>query len=169
MCAHLVFAGASMSDADIALIPAKASQKPVITNLIQLYLYDMASQSPFPLDAEGRYEYNLLERFWEHPYLITKNREIAGFCLVINDCPVRKRTPCWFMAEFCVLRPYRRSGVGRYAVSAVFDRHPGEWEISWANDNKHANGFWPIVIPDMKNKQTVSFDGTDWVSVAFTT
>jgi len=157
-----------MVDRKIELVAANNAQKPVFENLIQLYLYDMAAQSEFPLNSQGRYAYDFLDRFWEHPYLILKNGGIAGFCIVISHCPIRERTPCWFMAEFCILRPYQRSGVGRSAMLAVLERHPGDWEISWRTDNTPASEFWQTVIPDMNNKQSVSFDGTDWVSVAFT-
>ena len=157
-----------MADQKVELVAANNVQKPVFENLIQLYLYDMAARSEFPLNAQGRYEYDFLDHFWEHPYLIQVKGEIAGFCMVISHCPIRERTPCWFMAEFCILRPYQRSGAGRSALVAVFERHPGEWEISWDNDNEAANGFWQSVIPDMNNKRSVSLDGTDWVSVAFT-
>ena len=157
-----------MADQTVELVKATRAQKPVFENLLQLYLYDMAAQNGFPLDPRGRYAYDLLDRFWEHPYLIRKNGEIAGFCMVISHCPIRERSPCWFMAEFCVLRPYQRSGVGRAALSAVLKRHPGDWEISWGRDNMPANGFWPSVILGATTRREVSFDGTDWVSVAFT-
>jgi predicted acetyltransferase len=152
----------------VELVAANPSQKPVFENLLQLYLYDMAAQSEFPLNAQGRYGYDLLDRFWEYPYLIQMNGKIAGFCMVISHCPIRPRTPCWFMAEFCILRPYRRLGAGRAALAAAFARHPGEWEISWGEGNTAANGFWPAVIPDMRSTRKVAFDGVDWVSVAFT-
>lgn len=157
-----------MSNQTVELIAANQTQKPVFANLIQLYLYDMAAQSVFPVNNQGRYEYSFLDRFWEYPYLILKNDEIVGFCMVISHCPIRERSPCWFMAEFFIMRPYRRSGTGRSALSLVLEKHPGDWEISWASDNQPANDFWPSVIPGTSNKKNVSFDGTDWVSAAFT-
>ena len=157
-----------MSDQEVHLVAADDAQKPVFQNLIQLYLYDMATQSEFPLDAMGRYEYDCLDRFWEHPYLVKRNGVIVGFCLVISHCPIRERTPCWFIAEFCILRPYQRSGVGRAALNSVLEKHPGDWEISWGTDNEPANGFWRAVLPDLSDSRSVSFDGADWTSVAFT-
>ena len=157
-----------MTDQTVKIVAADHTQKPIIENLLQLYLYDMAAQSGFPLNAQGRYEYDFLDRFWEHPYLIQKDGEIAGFCMVISHCPIRERSPCWFMAEFCILRPYQRSGTGRSALLAVFERHPGAWEISWGKDNEPAGSFWQSVTPKMNERRLVSFDGTDWVSTAFT-
>ena len=129
----------------------------------------MAAQSSFPLNPDGCYDYDLLDQFWEHPYLITQNNELAGFCLIISHCPIRNRSPCWFMAEFCVLRPYQGQGIGRAAVQAVLNRHPGDWEIAWSPENSPANAFWPKVIPARADPpQRIEFDGMDWTSVAFT-
>ena len=45
----------------VELVAAEHAQKPVFERLIQLYLYDMAAQSSFPLDANGRYKYDCLD------------------------------------------------------------------------------------------------------------
>lgn len=149
---------------------ADASQKPVIENLIQLYLYDMASVSAFPVNEQGRYDYDFLDRFWEHPYLIYLGGQIAGFSLVISGCPIRERTPCWFMAEFCVLRPYQRQGVGRSAFQSILTKHPGEWEIAWLKDNLTASSFWRASIPETSQlPEKIEFDGAEWASVSFDT
>ena len=156
-----------MTDFFVELVKVDHAQKSVIENLIQLYLYDMAAQAKFPLNAQGRYDYNFVDRFWEYPYLVRADGEIAGFCMIISHCPIRERSPCWFMAEFCILRPYQRAGVGRAAVSDALKRHPGDWEISWDTKNGPAAAFWQNVVPDLNETHKVSFDGTDWASVAF--
>lgn len=153
----------------LRLEAADGSQKPVVGNLIQLYLYDMAARAPFPVGESGRYGYDLLDRFWEHPYLLRLHGQIAGFALVIGHCPIRQRPPCWFMAEFCVLRPYWRRGVGRGAVRAILAQHPGDWEIAWSTANRPAAAFWQAVIPEARQPAIdVAFDGTAWTSVPFT-
>ena len=153
---------------DFELVAAEAADKPVFENLIQFYLYDMAAQSPFPVNSNGRYAYDMLDRFWEHPYLFRLNGDLAGFGLVIKDCPIRDRSPCWFLAEFCVLRPYQRLGLGTIALGAILDRHPGQWEIAWINSNMPAAEFWPSAIPALdRQEQQVHFDGMDWTSLSF--
>lgn len=89
------------------LVPAHPDQKPAIANLIQLYLHDMTEFMPFPVGDDGLYQYDFLDRFWRHPYFIMADNEIAGFALVVDECPLTGRTPCWFMAEFFVLKAYR--------------------------------------------------------------
>ena len=90
----------------VTLRRAATNHKPTIANLIQLYLHDMTEFMPFPVGADGRFEYGFLDRFWRHPYFIMQGDEIAGFALVVDECPLTGRAPCWFMAEFFVLKAY---------------------------------------------------------------
>lgn len=154
---------------DFKVVAVDASYKPVFGNLIQFYLYDMAAQSVFPVNSLGLYDYDMLDRFWEHPYLFYLNGEIVGFALVISHCPIRERSPCWFMAEFCVLRPYQRRGLGRAALRSILENHSGDWEIAWLTDNAPAAKFWLATLPDSDQRRNhVTFDANDWTSVSFT-
>lgn len=97
-----------------------------LDRLMQLYLYDMTDSMPFPVGSDGRFEYGFLDRFWRFPYLIYAGEEIAGFALVIDECPLTGRKPCWFMAEFFVLKAHRRKGTGHAALRAALALHPGD-------------------------------------------
>jgi predicted acetyltransferase len=152
------------------IVPATEDQKPIIANLIQLYLYDMTESMPFPVGADGRFEYDFLDRFWRFPYLIYAGDEIAGFALVIGECPLTGRKPCWFMAEFFVLKAYRRTGVGRAALKAALARHPGDWHIAVPHANAPAGAFWNTALTDRKPAQRdIRFDGDDWLLNEFAT
>jgi predicted acetyltransferase len=150
------------------LVTLGEGDKPLIANLIQLYLYDMSAVMNFPVGADGRYEYDFLDRFWQHPYAIRVDGELAGFALVIEECPVTGLKPCWFMAEFFVLRGYRRQGVGCEAVDAAIALHPGQWHIAALTDNEPATLFWDRVLEARDPKRTVvMFDDAEWVVSAF--
>lgn len=73
------------------------ADKTVIDRLMQLCLYDAASESPFPVGEDGRYAYDHLDAFWHRPYLIRVRGEIVGFALVIPDCPITGELKYWFM------------------------------------------------------------------------
>jgi predicted acetyltransferase len=157
-----------MTPSTITIVPATADQKPLIANLVQLYLYDMTESMPFPVGADGRFEYDFLDRFWRFPYLIYSNDEIAGFALVIDECPLTERRQCWFMAEFFVLKAYRRSGVGQAALTAITANHPGDWHIGVPLDNLPAQAFWSRTLaPYAPESRQISFDGSDWRLNAF--
>jgi predicted acetyltransferase len=50
------------------------------------------------------------------------------------------------VAEFFILRKYRRGGHGTAAAHAAFDRHPGQWEAAVARRNVGALAFWRKAI-----------------------
>lgn len=143
-------------------------ERPTIERLIQLYLYDMASEHPWPLEADGRYAYDFLDRFWQHPYLLMSDGELAGFALVIRGCPITGRDDCWFMAEFFVLRPYRRHGLGSEVVRRLLARHTGNWHVATLLSNEPALAFWSRALADHgPTIEGAAFDGDDWRVHAF--
>lgn len=145
------------------IVSATEDQKPVIANLIQLYLYDMTESMPFPVGADGRFEYDFLDRFWRFPYLIYAGNEIAGFALVIDECPLTGRKPCWFMAEFFVLKACRRHGIGRAALRAALALHPGDWHIAVPQANAPAKAFWTAALFEYAPRaREITFEGDSW-------
>lgn len=148
--------------------PATDADRPTIERLIQLYLYDMASEHPWPLEPDGRYAYDFLERFWQHPYMLLSDGELAGFALVIQGCPITGRDDCWFMAEFFVLRPYRRQGLGGAAARELITRHPGAWHVAALHSNEPALAFWAKSLFDYQPAlNAVALDGDEWRVHAF--
>ncbi|WP_332701287.1 GNAT family N-acetyltransferase [Devosia sp.] len=157
-----------MTQSEIRLVAATLEQKPVVANLVQLYLYDMTESMPFPVGADGRFEYGFLDRFWCFPYLIYAGDEIAGFALVIDECPLTGRQPCFFMAEFFILKPYRRRGAGQAAVAAALRAHPGDWHIAVPLANAAAMAFWSAALSRHEPRRSaINFDGDDWLLNAF--
>jgi predicted acetyltransferase len=52
------------------------------------------------------------------------------------------------MAEFFVMRKYRRRRVGWEAARKLFDRFPGEWWVMQEAENLPAQAFWRRLIGD---------------------
>lgn len=152
----------------VSIVGAAVDDKPVVANLLQLYLYDMTADLPFPVGRDGRFEYDYLDRFWQHPYLIFRDDELAGFALVIDTCPVTSAAPCFFMAEFFVLKAYRGQGVGKAAFEDIVRRHYGPWHIGVIDRNEGANAFWSRALA-ARGATTFShrFDGETWLIYEF--
>jgi predicted acetyltransferase len=51
------------------------------------------------------------------------------------------------MAEFFVMRKYRRMGIGRRAAIEVLGRFPGSWQVRQQLSNPAATTFWRTAIP----------------------
>lgn len=158
-----------MENPIVSIVGAAEDDKSVIANLIQLYLYDMTGDLPFPVGRDGKFDYDYLDRFWRHPYLIFANDELAGFALVIDICPVTSTAPCFFMAEFFVLKAYRGKGIGTAAFEDIVRRHRGPWHIGVIDRNEGANAFWSKALAARgATTFTQRFDGENWLIYEFT-
>ena len=131
--------------------PARLDDKPIIQCLMQLYLYDyMEFEAGLELDRHGLFNYNYLDHYWveagRHPFLIRVDGTLAGFALVRTLEPASDEHRWYSMAEFFVMRRYRRRGVGQAAACQVFDRFRGRWEVGQDATNPGATRFWRRVI-----------------------
>ena len=151
---------------DIQLTSALLTDRPRLQRMMELYLYDFTEFDAADLDEEGLYGYEYLDRYWVEPgrapFLVRADGKLAGFVLVMDNSFTGK--PGKMIAEFFVLRKYRRCGVGRAAAFAVFDSFPGHWEISEIAENTPAQKFWRRVIAQYTGEQyqEVLFDNNTW-------
>lgn len=132
-------------DLKIEVCVAELSDKPVLRNLMELYIYDFSEFELWDVDAHGLFGYRYLDHYWtdvdRFPFLIRSNGQLAGFALLH-----RLEDGVMSIAEFFVLRRYRRAGVGRAAVATLLDRFTGEWEVSVIEGNVGGLGFWGSVL-----------------------
>jgi predicted acetyltransferase len=135
--------------ARVTLRPVRQRDVPIVRRLVQLYVYDLVGER-WGVEADGTYAPRRWHRrFWRgddrHHFLVRVNGRPAGFALVRELLPVRG-VPSREMAEFFVLRTYRRRGVGTRVARALFHRFPGRWELSVLTWNVIARPFWRGVI-----------------------
>ena len=135
---------------------APAAQRPVLDRLLQLYLHDFSEFAPIgsphgEVGAEGRFTYPRVESYWQEighiPLLIRADDHLAGFALV-NQWSALERPLEHSVAEFFVLRKYRRARVGTRAALLIFRRYPGRWEVPVAWYNPPALAFWRSVTEE---------------------
>lgn len=138
--------------AGVEVIPAALSDKVVLRQLFQLYHYDFGEiLGRGDLNEHGFYDYTMhLDHYWtepeRYPFLIKLDGKWVGFVLVSKETYFPEREPGWVIAEFFVMRRYRRRGVGEYAARFAFDRFPGRWEVAQVPENTGAVAFWRKVI-----------------------
>ena len=123
---------------------AVLSDKAIVRRLVELYMHDFSEFNGRDVDAHGLFGYRYLDHYWtepsRHPFLIRVDDHWAGFAFVgsneVNE-----------IAEFFVLRKYRRRGVGLEAARSVVARFPGAWRIEQVRENRQARDFWRAAIP----------------------
>jgi predicted acetyltransferase len=135
----------------VTLEAATRADSVLLSNLLELYMHDLSAVFPIQLGPDGRFGYARLPLYWSepekrYPFLIKCGGSVAGFALVTRGSPVTDDPTDLDVAEFFVLRRYRRSGVGREAARALWDTIPGRWVVRVAEVNRGALPFWSEVI-----------------------
>lgn len=122
----------------------------VVGRLLELYLYEFTDIDGRDIGEDGRFGYRWLEEYWRgagrYPFLIRVDGKLAGFALVMERCLLHPDASGHLIAEFFVLRKYRRKRVGTEAAEWLFSRFPGPWEVAEHGANVTAQAFWRQVI-----------------------
>jgi predicted acetyltransferase len=128
------------------IIPASEEQSPILANLLELYAHDFSEFHALELNADGRFGYPLLPLYWRdsnrHPFLVQVDSNLAGLVLVKQGSEISSDPTVWDMAEFFIVRRYRRKGVGTDVAHDVWRQFPGCWEIRVMDSNRPAIDFW---------------------------
>lgn len=144
----------------VGVTPAALHDKPVLRRLLELYKHDLSEFTGEDVDAHGLFGYRYLDHYWTeparwpfllrvHPAAATAGASggrLAGFALVTDLTLLPESAGGHDLAEFFVLRAYRRRGVGGVAARQIFDRFPGPWEVRELAENAPAIAFWRRVI-----------------------
>jgi predicted acetyltransferase len=140
---------------NVALVEASPSAEPLLDRLMQLYAYDFSEFMPSDVDELGRFAGGAAlatcwQEPWRHAYLIRVTPEdgnhIAGFAILDERSRLTGDPDVADVAEFFVLRRYRRQGVGLAAAAAAFALFPRRWEVRQTAANLVATAFWRRAI-----------------------
>jgi predicted acetyltransferase len=128
---------------------ARPEDAAILRNLGELYAHDFSGITGAELDEHGRYDADFWEGCWgggKTPYLLRVDGHLAGFAVVAQGSRLTDDPAVWDVAEFFVVRRWRRQGVGTETASVLFRRHPGTWEVRVREGNEAARGFWKAAI-----------------------
>jgi predicted acetyltransferase len=127
---------------------APVEQKSVLRNLLQLYIHDFSEFAGFDLDDHGFFRYSYLDYYWmedgRFPFLVQVDGKLAGFVFIRGEDLAS--SPRYSVAEFFILRKYRRHGIGERAAREVFGRFPGRWSLTVDLRNEAGLPFWRKVL-----------------------
>lgn len=130
----------------IEIIPAKIEQKPIIANLLELYAYDFTEFFDFDIGDNGFYGYEWLHLYWTEPnrfpYFIYVDEKLAGLVLVQKGSPISDDKEIYDIAEFFIMRKYKRKKIGTNVAIKVWEMFKGNWQVRVLFENKIACSFW---------------------------
>lgn len=137
---------------EIELARAGFPERELLFRLLQYSLYEESARDGNEIGADGLFAYPRFDGYFTDPdreaYLILgkDGGRLLGFAM-LHPYPIVFPFR-YSVAEFMVLPPYRRQGVGRAAALACFRTHPGTWEVSPSLGSEGAYRFWERVIED---------------------
>ena len=142
---------------------ASAADREWLTNVYPFYLHDLSEfdEHYYTLNDRGLWEPDHLPSWLQddidHPLIIRQSETRVGFALV-NEAPSVDMMPGFRfrLAEFFILKRYRRTGIGLRAAHALFDRFRGRWQLSILARNAPAITFWRRVLGDRASLQEES-------------
>ena len=144
----------------IEVLPATTEQEPVLANLLELYAHDFSEFSDLKIGLDGRFSYEPLLLYWREsnrfPFLVRANGDLAGFVLVQQGSQVSGAGEIWDVAEFFVLRGYRRHGVGLRVAHDVWRMFTGPWEVRVTDKNPVARAFWQRAVSEFTGARAES-------------
>ena len=126
----------------------------LLANLLELYIHDLSAVFPaIELGESGRFGYEKLGLYFSDPerylaFVVRSAGRVAGFALATRGSPVTNEPRAFDVAEFFILRRYRRSGVGRRAAELLWNRLPGTWTVRVSEGNVGALSFWTRVVQE---------------------
>jgi len=142
---------------EVVLEVATSSDASLLSNLLELYIHDLSEAFPnVELGDDGRFGYPMLPLYWSErerrfAFLIKCQGRVAGFVLATRGSPAIEDPDVLDIAEFFVLRRYRRSGVGHRAAVLLWNRLLGKWTVRVSEANRGALLFWGGVIAEFTN------------------
>ncbi len=166
---------AEAQSGQVEVVPARLDEELIVANLLELYIHDFSEFKGLEIGADGRFGYNPLSLYWSelgrYPLLVRVEGKLAGVVLVKRGSEVSGNDEVWDMAEFFVLRGYRRRGIGTRIAHEVWTRFPGMWEVRVMQSNVPAHQFWGRAISLLTGKENqptrVEKDGKCWTLFSF--
>jgi predicted acetyltransferase len=134
----------------IEIRPIEIDERPILRQMMELYQYDFSEFDGTDLSPVGIFDYPYLDLYWTEPermpFLVRVDGKLAGFLLVARYNYLTGEKDAWVLAEFFIMRKYRRKGLGEFVARNIFDRFPGNWQVSQIPENAQATSFWRKVI-----------------------
>ena len=161
----------------VSLDQASEADSALLSNLLELYIHDMSEVFPHvQLGPDGRFGYSRLPLYWSEPdrrfaFVIRCDGKVGGFILVTRGSPAETDPNVLDVAEFFVLRQYRRAGTGREAAALLWNRLHGRWIVRVLEKNAPALAFWRETIATFTGRRfderRLTTGPNDWRVLSF--
>ena len=110
-------------------------------------------------DSEVMRYIGKFRKYWDDPnafpFLIRYDGELAGFAIV-NKSGSEPGID-YLMAQFFIMRKFKRQGIGRQVAYQCFDRFSGVWEVMVFPGCESTYRFWRAVIKHYSTQPPIEY------------
>ena len=135
---------------NIEIRKAGIREKPVLRNLMELYRYDSSEFDGEDVGEHGLFVYRYFDHYWtepgRHAFLVRVDGQAGRICYGQRRLELTKASRIHSIAEFFIMRKYRRQGIGTTVARRILDMFPGRWRVAEEEANTPAQAFWRQVI-----------------------
>ena len=125
---------------EFQIIKASKEYKDILGNLMQFYFYDFSEFVKCDVEDNGLYRaYEYFDDYWNEenhrfPYLVKQDGKYIGFVLVRL---IESEEENYFsIAEFFIMKKYRRNGIGQSVANKIIELDRGQWQVFQIEKNK---------------------------------
>ena len=148
---------------DIYLTKVKKEEKEILYRLLQYSLFEESENDLNEMNEQAEFEYKYFDAYFtdddRYAYFIKEKEtnKLLGFSLVNEH--VQKFENGHSIAEYLVIPKYRRNKIGKNVAFEIFNRFPGNWEVSPSYNSEKAYLFWKHVIEEYTKNNYKFEDG----------
>ena len=129
----------------IRMEAVQASQRELLWNINQKYLYEMTNYYDDPMDEEGNYHYGHFDEYFSDPrrkaFFLYNEETLVGFAMLCPYSYINRDTD-YTLAEFTIFPAFRKNNYAMEASARILSRYSGRWEIKYNENNTAAKKLW---------------------------
>ena len=103
--------------AHLEVIRAAPEERPILENLLELYIPDFSQFHSVDVGPDGKFGYPDLPLYWlepeRHPFLARMNGKLAGFALVRRVASIHDKKTVWTWRSFLFFAECASAGLER--------------------------------------------------------
>ncbi len=140
------------------------SEKETLENLYSLYLHDLSEYTnDLEVSTNGLYVYDSIDMLWSNdgiqPYFIKSDEKLVGFILLLKR-PFLQNNHDVCINDYFICKNYRRKGLGKKALSILFEENKGKYVMMELAQNQPAIAFWrktlsQLGLPYIEEKKVI--------------
>jgi len=153
------------------LATVRKEDRELLWNLTQKYLYEMTKYYNDSFDEKGNLPFRYFDEDFTDPerkvFFLYEEKDLVGFALIHPYSEIDGK-PDYVLGEFTVFPMYRRRHLAENAVSLIFEKFGGKWELKYSEKNTAAKALWTKVTEKYKPLET-KLNDTETVISFYTT